>query len=346
MGHFRRPYYILDAITPILLYALMLWRNDATDIAVAQLFTRKEILETGVLRYLHAPGFFVGLALPICINVFRDKYKGFLRNIDFILAFDLAILGAIAMTVNIFIGDFSFALFGFVCGYTVVHVKRRYAVVYTMLALLTSWTVSISLGYNSPALASGILLGALLALNYDRTLFSLSRKVKYTIAAWVIAGIFFAFGYSRYNYVYKDDRSGNLTAELDKSLRGGKGILTNQEVVHSIQEIDDLQARYGDSLAVVPDYAAFWVTSPYPNPLIMDWPNISELSEATVRAMLQQNIMDQKGQLVLAVQKYRTSQLHIGLNPLEDDQNQFPVIDMIEEGFIRIGETEFFYLYR
>ena len=346
MGHFRRPYYLLDALTPILLYALLMWRNDATDIAMEQLFSRKEILATGVLSYLKSPAFFVGLALPICINVFRHKYKGFLKNIDFILAFDLALLGAIAMAVNIFIGDFSFALFGFVIGYSVVHVKRRYALVYNSLALLTAWTVSISLGYNTPALASGILLAALLSLNYNRDLFLLSRKIKYLIASVVITVIFFSFGYARYHYVYKDDRCGNLTTELQISFKGGAGILTNQEVARSLEELAELQKKYKDSLAIVPDYAAFWVTSPYENPLIMDWPNITELSEESVRTSLNNHLMDNKGKLIIAVQKYRTSQLYRGLYPLEDEHNQFPVINMIEDGFIRIGETEFFYLYR
>jgi hypothetical protein len=346
MGHFKRPYYLLDAMTPILLYILLLWRNDAVEIAFEQLFSRREIVETGVMRYLKSPGFFAGLAIPICINIFRSKYKSFLRNIDFILAFSLSILGAAAMVMDMYIGDFSFALFGFVCGYSAVHLKRRYALVYCTLALLTAWTVSISLGYNTPALASGILLGALLSLNYDRELFQLPRRIKYPIAVLVMAGILIAYGYARYQYVYKDDRAGNLTAELGEALAGGQGILTNVHVAGSLGELRELQSRYGDSLAVVPDYAAFWVKSPYPNPLIMDWPNINELADSTVRDSLQSNLLAGKGYYVIAVQKFRTSQLFSGLNPLEDEDNQFPVIDMIEEGFIRIGETDYFYLYR
>ena len=117
---------------------------------VDQLFARREILETGVLHYLKTPGFFVGLALPICINVFRERFKGFFKNIDFILSFDLVILGAFALGMNVFTGDFSFALFGFLFGYSVVHIKRRYAILFNAMAILLAWTVSISLGIQHP----------------------------------------------------------------------------------------------------------------------------------------------------------------------------------------------------
>lgn len=346
MSHYKRPYYLVIGLLPSLLYGLLLWRNDALDIAMQQLLSRGELMETGIRAYATSPGFYIGLGIPVAINAFRSRFKKYLRNIDFIVSISLVILGGASLYLNLFTGEFSFLLFGFMIGYAGTHIKKRYVVIFSGMVIMIAWTVSISLGYNTPALASGVLIAALLAINYDREVFSLSRNVKYPIALVILIGLFLAFGYSRYHNVYKDNRAGNLTAELDGVLNGAAGIMTNPEIQTSFRELNELADRYGDSLAVVPDYAAFWATSEHPNPLPIDWPNIGELSDSIAQQYVQVTLDSLRGRALVAVQKYRTSELYLERRPLEDDIYQFPVIDMIETTFIRIGETEYFYLYR
>ena len=148
-------------------------------------------------------------------------------------------------------------------------------------------------------------MAGLLANNYDRELFNLSRRIKYAIAILVMGGVFFSYGYARYQFVYKDARAGNLTAPLEEGKKGGLGILTNEEIVHSMAELTDLQKKYGDSLVIVPDYAAFWVASRHPNPLNIDWPNISEMEGESIQRSVREHLIKKKGSIVIAAQKYR-----------------------------------------
>jgi len=346
MGHFKRPYYILDALTPVIVYSLLMWRNDAINMMMEQVFSRKEIVETGIIAYVTEPAFYAGLILPIAIKLLRTRYKGLLKNIDFILVFALILLGAASLYLNVFTGDFSFALFGFLNGYLIVHVTRKGVIVFNSLVLLIAWTVSISLGYNTPALASGILIAALLAINYDRELFDMQRQVKYPIAIVVIALLMFCFGHSRTHHAYKETLAKDMTYDLGDVMAGAQGIKTNELVYRSIKEIDSLQAEYAGELAVVPDYSAWWVTAPHINPLNMDWPNMSELDNPSMQIPFTDHLLSKQGNIVIAVQKYRASELAYGLHPLEDEEIQFPVIRIVEEHFRQFDETSFFLLYR
>lgn len=345
MGHFKRPYYLLDALTPIVIFTFFLWKFDALNIAAEQLFSRREIMETGVLKFVKSPSMVAGFALPLLISAFRKKYKGFLQHIDFILVFDLIVLGAIALLMNVFIGAFSFGLFGFLLGYTFVHIKRKGVVEFNLLTLLLAWTVAISLGYNTPALASGMLLAALLAINYKREDFGMKRQWKYVISGAVFLFLLFSFHYAREQFIYKDNAASTLNADLGEAFYGGQHIKTNELNQRVFFELDSLQNKYKDSLVIVPDYAAFWVTSAYPNPLNMDWPNHGETENEWIQCAIEDHLLYNADHLVIALQKYRASELYIGKNPLEDEAISFPVVDIVKNNFIRVGETEFFYLY-
>lgn len=346
MGHWKRPYYIVDALIPAMVYGFFMWKFDMIGDSLEQVFARKEILQTGVLAYIKSPAFFVGLAIPVCINVFRDKYKGFLQNIDFLLAFDLLLLGGAALFFNVFIGNFSFALFGFVIGYVIVHVKSKGIVTFSLLAILMAWTVSISLGYNTPAMTSGILIATLLAVNYNRKLFPMPRKYKYAIAGFVTVAILFSFHYTRTHYIYKELPAKQLTADLGASFYGAKGIKTNELNTKAFDDITALSNQYQDSLIIAPDYSAWWATSKYPNALNMDWPNQGETQSEYFQNALQEYLISKKDRVVIALQKYRASELHLGKHPLEDEEIQFPIVEIIKENFIKVDETEFFYIYR
>ncbi|MEZ5009963.1 MAG: hypothetical protein R2753_17575 [Chitinophagales bacterium] len=346
MGHFRRPYYILDAFTPIVSFAFFLWKFDALNIAMEQLFSRRELMETGIIQFVKSPSLVAGFLLPLIINAFRKKYKGFLQHIDFILVFDLIVLGAAALIMNVFIGSFSFGLFGFLMGYTIVHIKRKGVVEYNLLTLLLAWTVAISLGYNTPALASGMLLAALLAINYNKEAFSLKRPIKYAISSAVFLFLLFSFHYSRTHFIYKDNAAKELTADLGVAFYGGQHIKTNTLNQEVFFELDSLYTRYQDSLIIAPDYAAFWVTSKYPNPLNIDWPNRGETESEWIQCAIEDHLLANEGRFIMAIQKYRASELYIGKNPLEDSEIAFPIVSIVKNNFIRVGETEFFYLYR
>jgi hypothetical protein len=346
MGHWRRPYYVLVALLPAMVYGFFIWKYDLINDSLAQVFARNELLETGVLAYVKSPFFFVGLATPVCINIFRNKYKGFLQNIDFILAFDLVILAALALFFNVFIGNFSFALFGFVAGYVMVYVKDKGKVMFSTLALLIAWTASISLGYNTPAIASGILLATLLAVTYNRKYFPMTSRYKYVISTVVLAGLLASFHYTRLHFVYKDNPARALTTDLGPAFYGANKIKTNALNVQAFAELTELSKKYQDSLVIAPDYAAFWVTCKYPNPLNIDWPNQGETQSEYFQNAILENLIRQKGEIVIALQKYRASEMHLGKQPLEDEEIQFPIVEMIKDNFIRIGETEFFYLYQ
>ena len=107
-------------------------------------------------------------------------------------------------------------------------------------------------------------------------------------------GLLFSFHYSRTHFVYKDNAAQSLSADLGEAFLGATGIKTNDLNAAAFAELDSLSSRYQDSLIIVPDYAAFWVTATYKNPLIMDWPNQGETQSTYFQEALEKYLIDNK----------------------------------------------------
>ena len=59
-----------------------------------------------------------------------------------------------------------------------------------------------------------------------------------------------------------------------------------------------------------------------------------------------EHLLEQRGDIVLAVQKYSTSELYIDLHPLSDSIRTYPAVELVENEFSRFDETLFFILYK
>ena len=172
------------------------------------------------------------------------------------------------------------------------------------VALLLSWSASISVGYNWPALGIGFTLalaGVLLTCQ--------NRIVRPRLSATVFLGCFAVaafvfFTYSRLNYSYYDLKARSLTYRLDGVLPGGSGIRTNQLTYAALEELRGLttelernELRY----AILPAFAGWWPECRQTNPLAIDCAYPLELHSEPLRKRFQESILSQKGQLTFVV---------------------------------------------
>ena len=212
------------------------------------------------------------------------------------------------------------------------------------LALGLGVAVSLSHGYLTPALASGLLVIAVTLPRSDRLLDGLLPDAALIgLTALAVA----AFITVRTQYIYQDDAR-HLTADLDATLPGGRLIRTNERTHAFLADLrrtsDALTAR-GRRYAIVPDAAGWWAFAAQRNPLDVDWWIDVELGfdhPALVHRAL--NALEaQRGRITLVVQKYAANALADELVPVTDEDSS--LLPYLRGHWREVGETAFFRLY-
>jgi hypothetical protein len=95
--------------------------------------------------------------------------------------------------------------------------------------------------------------------------------------------------------------------------------------------------------AIVPDVPGYWVKSKQTNPLPIDWPQPVELGSQYLVDRVTRDLEDERGDVVVIVQKVHAFYLADGFVPL--DKDQYAVVRYVRENFEKTDETEFFELY-
>jgi hypothetical protein len=241
-------------------------------------------------------------------------------------------------------------VFGLLIGLTVYFAISRSALGDEMmimgLALLTAFSVSLSGGYTSPALASGPILVVLLAAVFKRFKTELGRWLTYSlIAAALLLTAAFAIGRAR--YIYRDRPARELTQPLGQVLKAGKMIYTNPNTYAFMSDLNravELAQGRRKEFAILPDVAAYWVTAPQQNYLPAVWPIAGELSTPRLMNRFIQAMDARRNQTTFIVQKVETVSLANGFVPLADS-DYYEVARYARIHFVKVGETDFFELY-
>jgi hypothetical protein len=276
-----------------------------------------------------------------------------------------AILIAAASTLaeGRFLGAASFGLFGAAAGATLSFAmepaERRGSVACGALILLTAWSCSISVGYNTPALAAGPL--ALLLLALVRRPQSDTREpgargvagfpgvlahAPVVLDVVLIAVTAVSFHAARTTHVYQDRPAPLLTRAVGPLLRGGEGIFTNENTGAFLEDLGRAVAKSaGTPYAILPDLAAYWVTAPDVNPLPIDWTQSIELNDRALVERVIDAIARRRGALVVIVQKVDANVLAGGSTPLPDSDH-YAVVRHVRRTLVKVDETAFFELYR
>jgi hypothetical protein len=352
LGDWRRIRYWAAAAAPGVCYLVYLLWAGALPEAFSQLTSHTELLSVGLFAYLSkrmvvsAVLGYASFRLALAPPPMGEKMKGL------VVMLALFWVPLLVTAVSLWLGvlkSTSFLLFGFLLGAAVCQqVDRRAPRAWgrvSLLVLLVAWSVSLSYGYNSPALASGPILAALAAC-----VFSLRGRdpaLRYSLVAASLL-VAFSFGVARTRYIYRERPASQLTMPLGGVLRGGEGVYTNpntfefmSDLKGAVESVEGEHKRY----AILPDVTAYWVKSPQPNPLPADWPQAIELSNPSLMGRFFAAMEAARGDTVFVVQKVEAEDLAAGFKPLPSS-DYYEVVRYARTHFLKTGETRYFELYR
>jgi hypothetical protein len=346
-GEWRRlSTWILPAIPVCLYYTFFLFTGAIAE-AITQTTSRQEFYDTAIKgfisKYTFPWGMIIGYSSLLLIhqkNLWQRLLALTLMTIP--LLYSAHYLRDAAK----FYADASFFLLGTVIGMAIAQVIKKDMSIHTKLliiAAITGWSVGISGGYNSPALASGMLFlfPAIWLLNTAPSVLK-QKSVKYV----VFAGIVFLFLITlrnfhtlRLTHIYRDMPAAQLTHKLDSVLPGGSGIYTSQDtysLLFDLQKAKEKARKYKKSYVLLPEYAALWVKSQERNPFLMDWPLLINNQQGMIENLLH-DLNEKHGSIVLIVNREKIYQ-EVPYKPF----GFFEIATKIPKQYKKVGETKYF----
>lgn len=357
LGDWRRPACWLAAVAPVALYAGVVGVLGGGPDLTAQLGAQHGLVAAGLAPYLS-----VRVAIGVGLGALagwlpRGGSRGTSRALGFasMLAPLLVVLAPLGLLIAASTASYAhyarvpaFVLFGLALGRTatLVAARDRSAARVALLALACAWSSAVSVGYPSPAYASGILAALLLCL--DRPAGAPALR---WFRAWLVALAVLACAGSvaaRTRVVYRDRPAAELGRALGDVLRGGAGIRTNDRTADFLADLNRavmLAEARGRPYAILPDVPVHWATARQPNPLPIDWPQSIELATPALAARVDDAIDRFRGTGVFLVQKVRADALATAAVPFANDDPRYPIVGRVRGTLTKTGETTYFDVY-
>jgi len=376
-GDLRKRRFWAASLAPLLGYAAFLLWGGALRQGLAQMLSLSgDLASVGLARYAAQPAFYAGIAgggvaaWSIFSGSGRDvvsadgasgqpsaghwKIAGGTRAFAGGLAlYGLTLYAAYTLRRISYLEPTSFLLFGAATGAAGVLLLLRGSdgpARAGLLACFAAWSVSVSIGYNTPAFANGplaLFLLACAALAVRRTLGKGKGRLAVAAGGLLLAVLAtFQWQGARREIVYRDLPEPGLTHPLGDVLPGGRRLWTNANTRAFLADLQTaVEKAQGDEVAVVPDAAGYWACAPRRNPLPVDWVQVTELNNEALVERFTDAVERGRGRWAFLVQKAQASRLARGFVPLEGDPFYAPV-DYIRSRFQKVGETSFFEIYR
>jgi hypothetical protein len=386
LGDWRRLRYWIAVAVPGALFLVYLGANGALSDFLSQMTASsgEDPFWTGFGKYVRDAGTWIGLIVGFLATlVFQGRPSIFrtaeasiwLRSIAIasLLLIPIVAFGIMLVHGTDYIHGSSFALFGAALGvalsYLAVERKLKPMTACSLLAVAGAWAVSVSAGYNTPALGTGPLVLVLIcsvelhftitkngrwprpgelklsenSTELDRV--SISRYVASIFVIWILVCPVVWFADVRYAHIYLEPSSRHLIYDLGDVLAGGEGVKVDRDtyaVLGDLKNITDNLESQGKEFAIVPDMAAFWVKSEQKNALPCDWPQNVELGSSELVQRVENVLHDRMGNIVVIVEKYEASKLGTGMVPLS---GSYKIVQYVEENFSVTSTTDYFLLY-
>lgn len=325
--------HLLSGISPILFYVVYVCMNGGCIDLLTQLSGHNELLKVGVARYLFNPMPYLG------IIVFFIYHK--LRFNRTLFSSLITMTAVVLLVTNHYHGKYVFLFFGMICSECIYRLVKKEPVIPAFVTLLSAWSVSISVGYNTPALFTGGMISFLLFDSFASTTVALSKKTVYSILAISIL----AFYHSRTHNIYRDLPATQLTYKLDHIVEGASGIHTNKNTYDVLQELDSLR-HSTPNLMVIPDFTACNILHSHQSKILTEWPNKTEVPNDKILQKITSDIRNDTTS-VLAIPKYQTALLKDGFVILENHGDEYPIVNyLLENKYMVIEEKKYFYILR
>jgi len=293
---------------PFWVYFGYLFFNDALGLFFAQMQGRTELFDASVLQYIKR--FIKTPLLPInilfIVSLFviqiwfkRDVFASFKENIQHFFIrnkklFNLIMLGYLVL--NTFFCFYlllvydpmyytaPFALFWimiYIIIFTYIMTKPTKKQIWIfMLAVLFTWSSSISMGANTPVFLSGMLA----CTNFGLILYMLNKVNRLSILKWelaiystVIIGtviLFYTSIYAQRKYNYRDQSASKLGYSLSSLIPEFGSIKTNKITYEYYAEFVRLSSQFPNiknHFVLLPNNAAIYPLMNSRNPFPVDW---------------------------------------------------------------------------
>jgi len=347
LGDWRRARFWLAAAMPGIIYVTYLLFAGAIPDAVLQFSAHAGLFfPVGVKTYLREPYVPCGILLGYFTMRLSFGQMKMQKTLGALLLYGVPFGFSIALTLsNRMAWLLSFGLFGTALGATGYLIRKEKEPADLgragVLVLLTGWSVSLSEGYNTPALAAGPL--AILLIAYCCQVYQ-SKLPLYLLSVLFVVSVF-SYGMARQKYIYEDRPAAELTKALDGVLPGGRLIRTNPNTYQFLVDFNEaVEKTKGLDFAVIPGLPAYWVKSPKKNPLSIDWALLQGIM-ANKRPLIDRVLRDldgHRGKIVILLQKVDANHLENGFIPLPGGEIQ----GYVRAHFTKRDETRFFELYQ
>lgn len=348
---------ILWAAAPGLVYVSVITALGGGPDLVMQLRGAQGLLFPAAIgKYLATPVFYLALPTAFAVGWLLSRRRtqgGAVAGAVLFVMIGLFCAGSLAASIGHGI-QASFLLLGCSLGWLLARVfagnAERAALFPEIAAAGLAWVTAISLGYNSPALAGGILLLAgarLLAdLGGGGWLETSPGRLAWLILAAALGA---AHVRARLAFPYQDRPAAELRWDAGEVLRGAADLQTNPLTYLALQDLRALTDRFEAEhrpYAILSDYSAHWALSAQRNPLLLEWPQATELTaDPRILHRFFRDLRQLSPTGVVIMQKHLISAVSAGLVPVQVASGYYAAQEWLRRSGTKIGETPWFELY-
>ena len=359
LGDYKKWQYWVASFLPLLLMGFYLLIMGAVPEAVRQLTVHTELFETGFLAYYRNKAFLQGIVVGATgayfflarTNAEFKKYSRVQILVGSILLLTGFYYAAYSMLrPDTYYGTGSFLIFGLAVGMSLclffeVPPLRSYVRLVAVFAPI-AWSVSISIGHNTPGLATGGLVVCLLAFLTTplKKRNITNRRPQFLALCFLLLPISFIFIYIRRNQIYEERPAGELTYRLDGIYPGGNLIRTNKRTYTYLLDLQQAIKKIGTKqFFILPDTPGYWAAAKQKNPLPIDWPNPGELYTKQLMDRAIAVLKEKRGKAVVILQKVIAVELANKFTPV--DYSSTPLLKYVTGNYKKTGETNLFSIY-
>ncbi|MFN8295905.1 MAG: hypothetical protein U0T69_06890 [Chitinophagales bacterium] len=328
---FSRKNIIINLITgfsPVLIYVGFICFHNGLQDLIVQLSGHNELIKVGVLCYVLNPFVYIGI-----IGIFiYSKLK--INKLYFVLLMLIFALGILCT--NHYHGKFGFVFFGILIAELSIRLKKNEEIISSIVALLIAWSVSISVGYNTPALFIGGIISFFFLHNTKEN--KTNNRIIYLFTFITIISFYFV----RTHIVYRDSPAKNLTYKLDGIVEGATGIYTNKNTFAVLKELDSLKNPI-PNLVIIPDFTACNILHSHESKILTEWPNKTEIPNDKILTKVTSKIKNDST-LIFAIPVFQTALLKDGFTPQKNSGLNYPIIKFVKDNYKKVQYSNYFEL--